>query len=79
MAAYVRVNGFVKAAIGVGINEYANTLIMFAARWGRIRSGSRMPSAKSVDKLIDPKMVVDEWWRAAHTISLEDGAGTALR
>lgn len=65
--------------MGVGINEYANMLMMFAARWGKMRSGSRMPSARRVDKLIDPKMVVAEWWRAAQTISLEDGDGTALR
>jgi len=79
MAAYVRVNELVSAAIGVGISEYANMLITPINRRGRTSRGSRIIRASNVDKLMVPKRVVVACVKAADTISLDVGVGTTLR
>jgi hypothetical protein len=75
----VRVRGFVSAAMGVGIREYAKMAIAPMRRRGRTRRGRRIRRARRVERQIVPKRVVVAWLNAARTTSRDVGAGLALR
>jgi len=71
----VSVNGFVRAAIGAGIREYAKIAMTPINRFGKTSRGSRMSRASRVEKHIVPKRVVVAWLKAAVTITRDVGAG----
>src|SRR3569833_2608290 len=62
-----------------GMKEKKNRPSSLLNRCGRRSSGSRMTRARSVDRLMVPKLVVSEWFSAAATTSREDGVGCAFR
>lgn len=79
MDANVRVSGFVIAAIGDGITEYAHMLIMPDSLRGRITRGSRIKRERRVERHIVPAIVYNAWISEAWMTVRAEGAGTVLR